>query len=187
MPNECLSVVDSNKETVVTKLAEHLDKGHCFVFLHMKRCPYTIPFYPIWEDVKKELSKTKDLKMIEIDSDVIWYIKENHKKVYQKLASFYQEENANKIYFPTFLFFKNGKQHKLMNRIDARMEGNQNDAYEQLLSFAFLYHYRTDDTPKKSTTSKSKSAATKSRSSTSKGSKKSFHQQISQAFDKLLV
>jgi len=173
--NSCLCVNDATKITSIDKLSQHLEKDHCFVFLHMKRCPYTIPFYPIWEDVKKELTKTKDLVLIEIDSDVIWYIKENHKKTYQKLTSYYPEEGANKIYFPTFLFFKNGKQTKLMNRVDARMEETHKPAYEQVLSFAYLCHYRTDDTPKRSKQSRKSSSS------------KNLHQQISQAFDKLLV
>ena len=173
--NRCLCVTDATKVTSIDKLTQHLDQDHCFIFLHMKQCPYTIPFYPIWEDVKKELSKTKDLVLIEVDSDVIWYIKENHNKTYQKLASFYPEEGANKIYFPTFLFFKNGKQTKLMNRVDARTEGTHKAAYEQLLSFAYLCHYRTDDLTKKS------------RRSNKSTSSKNLHNQISQAFNKLLV
>lgn len=178
----CLCVNDATKTTSIQQLTQHLEKDHCFIFLHMTRCPYTIPFYPIWEDVKKELSKTKDLVLIEINSDVIWYIKENHNKTYQKLASFYPEEGANKIYFPTFLFFKNGKQTKLMNRVDARMEGTHTAAYEQLLSFAYLCHYRTDDVPKKSSRS-AKQQTTKATST----SKKTLHHQIGQAFNKLLV
>lgn len=173
----CLCVNDATKNTSIDKLTQHLDKDHCFIFLHMKRCPYTIPFYPIWNDVKKELSKTKDLILIEIDSDIILHIKENHNKTYQKLTSFYPEEGGNKIFFPTFLFFKNGKQTKLMNRVDARTEGTYKAAYEQLLSFAYLSHYRTDDISKKS----KKSTHTTSKSA------KNLHHQISHAFNKLLV
>ena len=188
--NNSVIVNDANKETSLLELPAHLNKGHCFVFLHMKTCPYTIPFYSIWDDVKNELSKVKDLTLVEIDSDVIWYIKQKHNDVYQKLTSFYPEENAHKIYFPTFLFFKDGKQHKLMNRVDARVKGNETAAYEQLLSFAFLYHYRTDDTPRKSlkgTTTKSNKTTPKRKTNTTKESKKSLHHQISQAFNKLLV
>lgn len=192
--NNSLVVNNANKETSLLKLPAYLNKGHCFVFLHMKTCPYTIPFYHIWDDVKDELSKIKDLTLVEIDSDVIWYIKQNHNDVYQKLTSFYPEENAHKIYFPTFLFFKDGKQNKLMNRVDAREKGNEKAAYEQLLSFAFLYHYRTDDTAKKSatksvkgTTTNSNKTTPKRKTNTTKESKKSLHHQISQAFNKLLV
>jgi hypothetical protein len=194
MSRNHLVVNNANKETSLLKLPQHLNKGHCFVFLHMKTCPYTIPFYDIWDDVKEELSKVKGLTLVEIDSDVIWYIKQNHNDVYQKLTSLYPEEDARKIYFPTFLFFKDGKQHKLMDRVDARIEGKQKEAYEQLLSFAFLYHYRTDDTSKKSatkstkeTSSKSTKTAPKRKSVSAKDSKKSLHHQISQAFNKLLV
>lgn len=171
-----LDVNFSTKETSVIKLKEHLKKGHCFIFLHMKQCPYTIPFYPIWKDVKTELCKTSNLTLIEVCSDVVGYIRENHTDVYDKLTSFYDEENANKIYFPTFLFFKDGKQHKLMNRVDARDNNNRKEAYEQLLSYAFLCHYRKDDIEKKS----NKTMRTKSQ-------KKTFQYQISDALNKLLI
>jgi hypothetical protein len=81
-----------------------------------------------------------------------------------------------------------------MNRVDARVEGKETEAYEQLLSFALLYHYRTDDISKKSTTKSPKETTTKSakktpkrKITTSNDSKKSLHHQISQAFNKLLV
>lgn len=173
-----VEVNDTNKKTSVLQLKKHVAKGHCFVFLHMKSCPYTIPFYDIWDKVKADLSKIKDLTTIEVDSDVIMYIKNNHNEVYEKLTSFYPNESVKKIYFPTFLFFKNGEQHKLTNRIDARIEDNKIAAYEQLLSFALLWHYRSDDA-KKQKQSKSSNRTTRKN--------QTLRFQINEAFNKMLV
>lgn len=90
-------------------------KGTTLFFVHAPWCPFTVDFYPIFDEVMtnlKEKGIDNKFNVIKLDDVMTRSIRANYGDIYKSLADYDGDDDEYKLFFPTVLLFVNGKRYK---------------------------------------------------------------------------
>lgn len=107
-----ISLTSTNIQHYYEQLHAAIIQEKTLVFVHAHWCPFTVQFYPVWRAIKKTLYGNTSLRIYEIDDGAIGWIRQNKKRLYQRIAEQFQPDPQYKIFFPTVLMYVNGRRYK---------------------------------------------------------------------------
>lgn len=102
-------------KVTLKQMRDGMKEGIVVFFVHASWCPFTINFYPIFDNTMKKMHETKADKhfsVIRIDDNMVRSLRANYGDIYRKLADYDEDVDEYKLSFPTVIMFVNGKRYK---------------------------------------------------------------------------
>lgn len=97
---------------VVASLQRGMKNGKTLVFVHAEWCPYTVSFYPVWNEFEDAHKHVKDLKVFKIDHNAISKLHASKRNLYNAIGDLDMNTETYKVYFPTVVMFVDGARKK---------------------------------------------------------------------------